>query len=262
MSSSLRVLLALACVMAAAWWRGAIAAALPALLGVIASALAETDDSWRGRLRVQLATLASFALAALVVRWSLAHPPWPGLVLAGAALVLTLLGALGERYRAMASATLVMAVYAALSGPDGDARGGLALLLAGAAWHGLISVLWAAALPMVPVRQNLADVYRALGAYLKLKSGLLEPVRDADLEGRRLALALHNGRVVELLNRCKESLFSRIGPAAAPPAWMREPLQRYLLAQEVHERTSSSHEDYEVLSRSFFHSDVLYRCQR
>jgi len=261
-TASLRVLLALATVLAVCGALGRASAALPALLGVIASALAETDDSWRGRLRVQLVTLASFALMAAAVQWSLSHPPLPGLVLAVAAIVLTLLGALGERYRAMASATLVMAVYAALASPSGGAREALTLLLAGAAWHGLISVLWAAALPMLPVRQNLADVYAALGEYLQLKSGLLEPVRDADLQGRRLALALQNGRVVEALNRCKESLFNRVGDASAPPAWVRRSLHSYLLAQEVHERSSSSHEDYAVLAGQFFHSDALYRCQR
>ena len=234
----------------------------PLLLGVIASALAETDDSWRGRLRVQVSTLLCFALMALAVQASMSHPLLLALVLAVAAIGLTLLGALGERYRAMAFATLVLAIYAALS-----ARTVLAdwppmpLLLAGAAWHGLISVLWAAALPSPPVRLHLATLYDALGEYLRLKSGLLEPVRGADLEGRRIALALQNGRVVQALNQCKEGLFSRFG-RRAPPAWLREAMQAYLVAQDVHERTSSSHEHYEVLAERFFHSDVLYRCQR
>ncbi|MET0519895.1 MAG: YccS family putative transporter [Burkholderiaceae bacterium] len=261
-ASSLRVLLALTPVMASCWLLDRGGAALPALLGVIASALAETDDAWRGRLRVQLLTLAGFALVATAIQLSLDHPPLPGLVMALAAIVLTLLGALGRRYRAMASATLVMAVYAALAAPSASARDALGLLLAGAAWHGLISVLWAAALPMLPVRQNLADVYAALGEYLRLKSGLLEPLRDADLEGPRLALALHNGRVVDALNRCEESLLIRTEEGRPPPTWMRHSLRSYLLAQEVHERTSSSHEDYAVLATQFFHSDALYRCQR
>ncbi|CAN6484308.1 unnamed protein product [Victoria cruziana] len=250
--------------MAACWWQGQMAAALPLLLGVIASALAETDDSWRGRLRVQLSTLACFALVALAVQASMAQPLLLILVLVLAAVGLTLLGALGERYRAMAFATLVMAIYAALSASAAATTPWppMPLLLAGAAWYGLISVLWAAALPTPPVRLHLARLYESLGEYLRLKSGLLEPVRGADLEGRRLSLALQNGRVVEALNRCKESLFSRLDGGAAPSPWLREAMQAYLVAQDVHERTSSSHEHYEVLSQRFFHSDVLYRCQR
>jgi YccS/YhfK family integral membrane protein len=265
-AASVRVLLALASVMAAGWALGQAAAVLPLLLGVIASALAETDDSWRGRLRAQLGTLLCFALMALAVQLSLSKPWLLGAVLALAALGLTLLGALGERYRAMAFATLVLAIYAALSAApqSGPLSPQLGLLLAGAAWHGLISVLWAAAWPMLAVRQSLADVYEALGQYLALKSGLLEPVRGADLQGRRLALALHNGQVVQALNRCKDSLFSRLGPDPRPqaPAWLREALQAYLVAQDVHERSSSSHAQYATLAEAFFHSDVLYRAQR
>lgn len=126
---------------------------------------------------------------------------------------------------------------------------------------GVISVLWAAALPMLPVRQNLAHLYDLLGEYLHLKSRLFEPVRGIDLERRRLALALHNGRVVEALNATKESLFSRMGPGSLP-VWLREAMHPYFVAQDVHERVSSSHEHYEVLAKAFFHSDVLYRCQR
>ncbi|MFO3706659.1 YccS family putative transporter, partial [Xanthomonas codiaei] len=36
----------------------------------------------------------------------------------------------------------------------------------------------------------------------------------------------------------------------------------YYMAQEFHERASSSHYPYEALTEAFFHSDVLYRCQR
>ncbi|UXH76574.1 YccS family putative transporter [Roseateles amylovorans] len=259
-SGSLRALLALACVMGGGWWTGQMSAVLPALLGVIASALAETDDSWRGRLRVQVITLVCFAVMALAVQASLGHPLLLGVLLAVAAIVLTLLGALGERYRTMAFATLVLAIYASLSSQP-HAIQAVSLLWLGAAWYGLISVLWAAALPTPPVRQHLANLYESLGEYLRLKSGLLEPVRGADLEGRRVALALQNGRVVEALNRCKEALFSRTG-LGPPPAWLLEAMQAYLVAQDVHERTSSSHEHYEVLAQHFFHSDVLYRCQR
>lgn len=259
-SGSLRALLALASVMGGCWSADQMTAALPLLLGVIASALAETDDSWRGRLRVQGITLLCFVLMALAVQASLTHPLLLGGVLALAAMGLTMLGALGERYRAMAFATLVLAVYASLAAQP-DATRAVSLLLLGAAWYGVISVLWAAALPTPPVRQHLAALYESLGEYLRLKSGLLEPVRGADLAGRRVALALQNGRVVDALNRCKEALFSRSGPGADPP-WMREALQAYLVAQDVHERTSSSHAHYEVLAEHFFHSDVLYRCQR
>ena len=56
---------------------------IPLFLGIIASALAETDDGWQGRLSALAVTLVCFAIAALSVELlfpypgsSLAHWPW------------------------------------------------------------------------------------------------------------------------------------------------------------------------------------------
>ena len=59
-----RALVALAAVLAYGWWADWRAELMPVLLGVIASALTETDDSWRGRLRAQCLALACFGLMA------------------------------------------------------------------------------------------------------------------------------------------------------------------------------------------------------
>lgn len=263
--STLRVTLALVGAMALCLWLGRIQAVIPLLLGVIASALAETDDNWRVRLLTQLATLLCFALIIRAVQISLPHPAYLMLVLAAGAFLLTLLGAWGEQYRAIASATLIMALYAALATQPHASRSVAQnqeiLLLGGAAWHGLISVVWAATFPKQSIQQNLAGLYDALGIYLDLKSRMFEPVRGIDLEQRRLALALHNGRVVDALNATKESLLKRMNPKHTPD-WLLDALHQFFVAQDVHERTSSSHEDYGLLADTFFHSDVLYRCQR
>lgn len=258
-----RAFAALAAVLAWGWGEGWQTELMPVLLGVIASALTETDDSWRGRLRAQLLTLGCFGLMALAV-WATVAWPWVLMaVLALSALAFTLLGAIGERYRAIAFGTLVLFIYAALAAHTSRAGAAQAtpLMLAGAAWYGLVSVAWAGAMPRAPVRFRLARLYAVLGEYLRLKALLLEPVRDVDLEHRRMALALHNGRVVDALNAAKESLMSRMGPGT-PPAWLQAAMHQYLAAQDVHERVSSSHEHYDLLATAFFHSDALYRCQR
>lgn len=267
-----RALIALTAVVAGAWWLDETAALIPLVLGVNASALAETDDSWRGRLRALLITLLCFAAMALAVQFTLHSKPALMAVLALAAVGLALLGALSESYRAIGSATLILGLYTALAahGEDAAASGlpHALLLLSGAAWYGLLSVCWAAWFPNLQVVQNLALLYEALGEYLRLKSRLFEPVRGVDIERRRVGLALQNGRVVQALNQTKESLLSRrprnAGPTleTAGPRWLQLALQQYLVAQDLHERASSSHENYELLAQSFFHSDVLYRCQR
>ena len=264
-SSSVRTSVALLGVVLACLALDEERAAIPLLLGVIASALAETDDHWRGRLMTQCLTLCCFAAVTLAVQASFDHSVGLIVVLAGAAFLLTLMGALGDRYRTMAAATLIMSIYAALAlQPQGVklvAANQIALLLAGAAWYGVISVAWSAAFPMLAVEQNMARLYDVLGHYLELKSRLFEPVRGIDFERRRLALALHNGRVVEALNTTKESLFSH-HRGGEMPDWMVLSLHQFFVAQDLHERASSSHENYELLAEHFFHSDMLYRCQR
>ncbi|MES2185774.1 MAG: YccS family putative transporter [Pseudomonadota bacterium] len=263
---SLRVFLALAAAMALGWTSGRMDLVMPLFLGTIACALAETDDSWRGRLRAVLATLACFAAAAFGVQ-ALSVWPWVfAAALSLAAFGLTLLGAVGDRYRAIAAATLVLAIYSAMELEGAAARGSPAwrepaLLLAGAGGYGLLSVAWAALFTLQPVRQNMARLYQALAEYLWIKSSLLEPVRGVDVEGRRIALARCNGDVVAALNATRESLFRRTGAAPAGPG-LRRYLALYFIAQDVHERASSSHHDYAALTEAFFHSDVLFRCQR
>jgi YccS/YhfK family integral membrane protein len=258
-----QALFALGSVLALGWhadWQDQL---MPVLLGVLASAFTETDDDWRGRLQTQLIALVCFGLMAAAVWLALPSPLWLAAALAASAFALTLLGALGERYRAIAFGSLVLFIYTALSA---HSRREQALdvapeLLGGAAWYGLVSTLWAAAWPKPTVRHRLSKLYALLGEYLRLKSQLLEPVRDVDLERRRLALALHNGQVVDALNATKESLFSRSGKRK-PPAWLQDAMRQYLAAQDLHERVSSSHESYALLAEAFARSDALYRCQR
>lgn len=267
----LRVCIALGGAMALGWWQDRLPQVMPLFLGIIASALAETDDSWRGRCRALAATLACFALVAFSVE---ALQPWPLAFIAALLLftfAFTLLGAMGERYRAIASAAVILALYTAISVAPGAAAEALpgawpvpVLLVAGAAWYGLLSVGWCALFPHAPVRQNLAQLYAQLGAYLRLKASLFEPVRAVDLERRRMALAQTNGQVVACLNAVKESLFSRLGPQPRlqVSGEMLRHMNLYFIAQDIHERASSSHYRYNEWAQLLFHSDVLYRCQR
>ncbi|WP_311221329.1 MULTISPECIES: YccS family putative transporter [unclassified Acidovorax] len=263
---SLRVFVALSGAMALCWWIGRVPLVIPVFLGIIASALAETDDSWRGRLRALLVTLSCFAAAAFSVKALLGWPMGFVVGLALSTFGFTMLGALGERYRAIASATVILALYTAISVVPSQSEGSPfwhvpALLLAGAAWYGLLSLAWCVLFPHQPVRQNLARLYRELGAYLRLKASVFEPVRAVDMERRRLALAQTNGRVVAALNSTKESLFSRLG-RQPPTGRMLRHLNLYFVAQDIHERASSSHYHYNEWADVLFHSDVLYRCQR
>ena len=269
-----RILLTLGSLMALCGATGHPDAVIPLFLGAIASALAETDDSWRGRLRAQLVTLACFGAIAFAVEAAFGLPLLFITGLALAAFALTMLGAVEARYKAIAYATLILAMYATLGienmavhGVQG-VQGGLAargreplLLLAGAAWYGVFSVLWCAVFPAQPVQARLVSLFTVLGSFVRFKASLFEPLRGIDIERKRLALAQLNAEVVTELNAAKESIFRRIG-ARAPTGRLSRYRGLYLIAQDVHERASSSHDDYNALADAFFHSDLLYRCQR
>jgi len=265
-SYSVRVFIALTGSMALCWYQDEMGLLIPLFLGIIASALAETDDCWQGRLNALAVTLVCFSVAALSVELLFPYPIVFVIALALASFGLTMLGALGERYGAIASATLILSVYTMIGV---DQRGGAVtdfwheplLLVAGAAWYGLLSVLWQAMFSNQPVQQSLARLFRELGFYLKLKSSLFEPIRQMDVEARRLELAQQNGRVVAALNAAKEIILHRVGNGR-PGSKVSRYLKLYFLAQDIHERASSSHYPYNALAEAFFHSDVLFRCQR
>lgn len=265
-SYSVRVFIALTGSMALCWWQNEMRLLIPLFLGIIASALAETDDNWQGRLTALVVTLMCFSVGALAVELLFPFPILFVCALAVAAFALTMLGSLGERYGAIAYATLILSVYTMIGV---DQRGGEVtdfwhepmLLVAGAGWYGILSVLWQALFSNQPVQQSLARLFRELGQYLKLKSSLFEPIRGLDIEARRLELAKQNGRVVAALNASKEIILHRVG-STRPGSKVSRYLKLYFLAQDIHERASSSHYPYNALTDAFFHSDVLYRCQR
>ena len=139
-SYSVRVFIALTGSMAFCWYQDEMSLLIPLFLGIIASALSETDDSWQGRLNALLVTLVCFSASAFSVELLFPYPWLMVCALALASFGLTMLGALGERYGAIASATLILAVYTMIGV---DQRGGEVLnfwhepllLVAGAAYQ-------------------------------------------------------------------------------------------------------------------------------
>lgn len=263
---SLRVFIAFSGALLFSGVAGDVALVIPLFLGIIASALSETDDSWQGRLQALAVTLLCFASASFVVQWLF---PWPWLFALGLALstfTLIMLGAIGQRYATIASGTLILSIYSMINieqhgGVDEDVAARQLLLLAGAAWYGVISVAWCALFSRQPVKQSMARVYKTLGEFLILKSALFEPVRGVDIEARRVVLARQNGLVVDALNQAKEMIFRRLEGQRGSRKLNRY-LRIYFIAQDIHERASSTHYPYGALTEAFFHHDVLFRCQR
>lgn len=263
--SSLRFFIALSICMTWSWYSEQMELLTPLFLGVIASALAESDDSWQGRLFASCVTLVCFFLTALTVE--LLHPlPWLFIsVLSIATFCLIMLGALGERYASIAFATLILSIYSMI----GLEQSSIVLtsiwqqpilLVAGASLYAGLSVIWYGVFSQQPLQHSLARLFREQCAYLKAKSALFEPLRNMDIEGHRLAIAKQNSRVVAALNDTKNIILHRV--SGRSNSKVRRYLKLYFLAQDIHERASSSHYPYSQLAETFFHSDVLFRCLR
>ncbi|MEZ2416648.1 YccS family putative transporter [Luteibacter sp. RCC_6_2] len=260
-----RVFLALTGIAAWCTLAGPVELLVPALLGAIACALAETDDAWRGRLRGLLVTLVCFAGAASVVKVSIGHPPVFAVLLAAGTFVLVMLGAASGRYATIATATLILSVYTmiasdASTAAPGDWRG-TAAILAGATWYGLLSLLWSAMAPQRAVRHALAGLFESLAALMEAKAALFEPVQGLDREKLAVEFSRRNLQTVEALAATRAALLDRIG-RRQPRGRSAARLAMFFAAQDIHERVSSSHYPYDELAAALYHSDLMFRFGR
>ncbi|WP_345337815.1 YccS family putative transporter [Corallincola platygyrae] len=258
---SIRTLISLLGVVLPCWYFQAMHAVTPMVLGVIAAALSETEDSFGGKLRQTSMMLACFALAAFSIEY-LFDTPW--LFAAGlftSTFGFIMLGAIGARYASIAFASLLLAVYAMLGAHlTDDLISQPVLLLLAAGWHRLLSLVWHLLWPNQSVQQSLARVFRKLRVYLQLKARLFEPVSGFSSHQRRLELARYNSEVVAELNRAKDTLQKRVR-FGRPGQTADRFLKLYFVAQDIHERAASSHYRYDELGDTFRHSDILFRFQ-
>lgn len=257
-----RIFIALVGTTVLPWWLNDARLTIPLTLGVVAAALTDLDDRLTGRLRNLVITLICFFIASASVEILF---PWPWLFALGLTLSTTgfiLLGGLGQRYATIAFGALLIAIYTML---------GVSLyahwyqqpmlLIAGAVWYNLLTLIGHLIFPIRPLQDNLARSYEQLAHYLELKSRLFDPDLDGDNQAPLYQLALANGQLVATLNQTKASLLTRLRGDRGQRS-TRRTLHYYFVAQDIHERASSSHIQYQTLRDKFRYSDVMFRFQR
>lgn len=259
----IRVLLALGGVAAWCTLHGPADAIVPALLGAIACALAETDDAWRGRLRGLLVTLICFALAASAVKAAIGTPIVFALLLPVGTFLLVMLGAASGRYATIATATLILAVYTMIASDAANGHGAeeTFALVAGAAWYGILSLSWSALAPQRAVRHALARLFESLAVLIEAKAAQFEPVRGLDHEALAVEFSRRNQRTVQALTEARVALIDRIG-RRQPRGRAASRLAMFFVAQDIHERITSSHYPYDELADALYHSDLMFRFGR
>ncbi|AFC86305.1 YccS family putative transporter [Frateuria aurantia] len=265
-ADSLRILVAMGGIVLWCQWQGNPHLMIPLLLGSIAGALAETEDTGLKRLKALLGTLALFTVTVTSITALFPFTLPFAVALPLAAFAVIMLGAIGNRCAAISGATIILAIYTMLVNDQHPVPGmsnwsQARWILQGAAWYGALSLLWGALFPEQIIRQSLAAVFDALAGYLDCKARLFEPDDGSHLERTQLELAMRNERVVQSLQSCWNLLLSRMTSPRSRQS-IDAPMQLYFLARSIHERASSSHHPYRALARDLFHSDVLFRCQR
>lgn len=258
-SYSVLILLTLLGVVVPAWYFGQNSLITPLILGVIAAALAETDDSFSGRLKALILTFVCFAIAAFSIEL-LFDKPWLfaiGLFVSTFGFIM--LGSLGPKYASIAFGSLLIAIYTMLGAHENSVFWFQPLLLlSGAAWYYFMSMVWQMIWPMQPVQQSLANVFEQLANYLDAKAKLFHPITNMTPQPMRITAASLNAKTVNALNDCKQTLLSRSkrGHIDGPSDRF---LNIYFIAQDIHERVSSSHYRYQDLAVEFERYDVLFR---
>ncbi|MEX3021824.1 YccS family putative transporter [Kluyvera sp. STS39-E] len=257
-----RIFIALVGTCALPWWLGDVKLTIPLTLGVVAAALTDLDDRLSGRLRNLVITLLSFFVASASVELLF---PWPWLFALGltvSTVGFILLGGLGQRYATIAFGALLIAIYTML-GVSLYSQWYMQplLLIAGAIWYNLLTLTGHLIFPIRPLQDNLARSYEQLAHYLELKSRLFDPDLDGEDQAPLYDLALANGQLMAILNQTKVSLLTRLRGDRGQRS-TRRTLHYYFVAQDIHERASSSHIQYQTLRDTFQYSDVMFRFQR
>ncbi|EPM6340116.1 YccS family putative transporter [Vibrio parahaemolyticus] len=256
---SILILITLLGVVIPAWYFGQNTLITPLILGVIAAALAESDDSFMGRIKALILTFICFAVAAFSIE-ILFNTPWlfaTGLFISTFGFIM--LGAIGPKYASIAFGSLLIAIYTMLGAHEStNIWFQPLLLLTGAAWYYFMSMIWQMFWPLQPVQLSLANVFLALANYLDAKAKLFHPVTNLAPQPMRIEAARLNAATVTALNACKATLLTRSkrGHVDGPSDRF---LNIYFIAQDIHERVSSSHYRYQDLATEFERSDVLFR---
>ena len=245
---ALKVLIAILGLLAIALISGDIQLTVLLSLGVVAGAIAETDDSLWGRVKNLTMTLACFLFASLCVQYLFPTPWLFALGLAGSTFLFVMVGALGQRYATISFGSLLIAIYTMLGAAKApDLFYQPLVLTAGALWYGVVSLIWLWLLPYKTLHEQLAQSYFALSRYLREKSRFF-PADEHGAQAIRHNLAQLNIQLVGSLNLTKTALNARLHSQRRQPAPELAGLLRlYLLALEMHERATSSHYPYSQL---------------
>ena len=236
---------------------------IPLTLGVVAAGISDIDDRFSVRIMNLIYTYIGFFITAVSVHFLFPYPVIFAVGLIASCIGWILLGSLGRRYATIAYGCLVVSVYSML-GVHLFEQWYMqpALLVAGAAWYGLISTISFLLFPVRQLQDQLSAAYAALGSFLFSKSNLFDvDMSPSSYQQSMIDLSLENSKLIAIFNHLRVALLTRLKGDRGQKDTRRS-LHYYFVVQDIHERADSAHIDYQKLAKVFQHSDILFRFQR
>lgn len=135
------------------------------------------------------------------------------------------------------------------------------MIVCGALLYSVCTLVFHILFPHRPVQLSMIQAYRSLASYMMVKAQFFDPDEADFLDDKNVKLAMKNSKVISAFNQCRSTLFYRLRNQYRHPTTVRM-LQYYLIAQNIHERISSSHVDYQEFAHRLQHSDLIYRIGR
>ena len=227
-------------------------------LGVVAMALAETDVHPVGRLKSAGISLLLFLVSSSIVGLLSPYPIVFGIVLAVMIFSLTLSAGLSSRLQGVTFGTMLIITYTML-GVDASEHWFHQPLLyvIGGTIYSVVSVVLLYFRPLRLIRGELSNGFSYLAEYIHIKAKLF-PSKPEEQDRIRNQLAQQSIKLAQQIEVCKRDLYSY---SAESDAEMRKVVDTYyckwFLLQEMQERATSSHEQYDILSGQVRNPDLI-----
>ena len=227
-------------------------------LGVVAMALAETDAHPRGRLKSAGISLLLFLVSSSIVGLLSPYPIAFGIVLGVMIFSLTLSAGLSSRLQGVTFGTMLIITYTML-GVDASEQWFHQPLLyvIGGTIYSAVSVVLLYFRPLRLLRGELSNGFSYLAEYIHVKAKLF-PSKPEEQERLRNQLAQQSIKLAQQIEVCKRDLHNY---AAESNEEMRKVVDTYyckwFLLQEMQERATSSHEQYDILSGQVKNPDLI-----
>ncbi|MCP4324567.1 MAG: hypothetical protein GY951_04935 [Psychromonas sp.] len=229
-------------------------------LGVMASAIVETDDNHRGRRKFILTILACFFVASSSVELLMPYPVFFAIGLLFSSFAFLMLGALGPHYNKVGFGAILIAIYTMIGHQSGTQWYEQPLLLTiGALWYGLFSIIWNFYSPNRSLREQLAQLFFAISRYKQQKSALFNEVEGHSqraLYDIRQQLAIQNISIMARLQQSQSIIKSRY-LVCQKQNELHQLSRFYIVAEQIHERITASQYLYSQLENSFGKSQIL-----